>query len=125
VTVSTGHAASLKLPDGATLVIRSGKTATGDFTMAQGLLVNPDGSGIFAENTNQTATTPRLAWSKSATSSLLRNATVHRATSSKPDASSPLQNKAVRLGSQIPPVVRSQPVLDAKAMATLVLDLSD
>jgi hypothetical protein len=120
-----GPCSITKLPDGSTLVVRSGKTATGGFTMAQALLVSPDGSGIFAENTNQTATTTRLAWSKSDASSLLRNASVHRATSSKPNASSLLQNKTVRLRSQVPPVVRSQPVLDAKATASLVLDLSD
>jgi hypothetical protein len=101
-----GPCSITKLLDGSTLVVRSGKTATGGFTMAQALLVNPDGSGIFAENTNQTATSPRLAWFKS-------------------DASSLLQNKAVRLGSQIRPAVRSQPVLDAKAMGNLVIDLSD
>jgi hypothetical protein len=120
-----GPCSITKLPDGSTLVVRSGKTATGGFTMAQALLVDPDGSGIFAENTNQTATTPRLASSKSGALSLRRNATVHRVVRSKSDASSQLRNEAVRLGSQIPPVVRSQPVLDAKAMARLVLDLSD
>ena len=114
-----------KLPDGSTLVVRSGKTAKGVFTMAQALLVNPDGSGIFAENTNQTATTPRLAWSKSDAPSLRRNATVHRLASSTSVGSSLGRNATVRLGSQIPPVVRAQPILDAKAMASLVLDLSD
>ncbi len=93
------------LADGATFVVRSGKTSTGGFTMAQALLVNPDGSGIFAENTNQTATNPRLAW--------------------YPTASSPSRSATARQVSQIPAVVRPLPVLDSGAMATLVLDLSE
>jgi hypothetical protein len=120
-----GTCSITELSDGSTLVVRGGKTPTGGFTMAQALVVNPDGSGIFAENTNQAATTSRLAWPKSEASSLLRNANVHRATSSNPDASSLLQNKAIRPGFQIPPVVRPEPVLDAKAIAGLVLYLSD
>ena len=36
-------------PDGSTLVVRSGETATGGYTMALALLIRPDGSGIFAE----------------------------------------------------------------------------
>jgi hypothetical protein len=119
-----GPCSITKLPDGSTLVVRSGMTATGGFTMALALLVNPDGSGIFAENTNQTSTTPRLAWYKSNASSLRRNATVRGLASSKSDASSQLRNEAIRRAYETP-VVRSRPVLDAKAMATLVLDLSD
>ena len=118
-----GPCSITKLPDGSTLVVRSGKTATGGFTMTQALLVNPDGSGIFAENTNQTAATPRLASSKSGALSLRRNATVHRVARSKSNAST-LRNEPIRRAYETP-VVRSQPVLDAKAMANLVLDLSD
>jgi hypothetical protein len=113
-----------KLPDGSILVTRSGMTVTGGFTMAQALLVNPDGSGIFAENTNQTATTPRLVLSKLGVSSLRPRATVRRPASSKSDASSQPSNGSIRRAYETP-VVRSLPVLDAKAMAILVLDLSD
>ena len=100
-----GPCSVTKLQDGSTLVVRSGKTATGDFTMAQALLVHPDGSGVFAEDTNQTAATPRLAWTKTSAPSLSRSATG-------------------RPGFEAPPVVRSRPVLDSKTMAALVLDLS-
>jgi hypothetical protein len=86
------------LADGSRFVVRSGRTSTGGFTMAQALLVSPDGSGIFAENTNQTATAPRLAWFRGSATD--------------------------RHASQVPPAVRPLPVLDSEAMATLVLDLS-
>lgn len=100
-----GPCSITKLSDGSSLVVRSGETKIGGYTMAQALLVHPDGSGIFAENTNQTAATPRLAWSNSTGSSL------HRSASTRP-------------GAQNPMAVRPLPVLDSKAMATLVLDLS-
>jgi hypothetical protein len=41
------------LAGGSILVVRSGRTRQGGYTMAQALLVRPDGSSIFAENTNQ------------------------------------------------------------------------
>jgi hypothetical protein len=47
------------LSNGSILIVRSGRTASGGFTMAQAVLIRPDGSGIFAENTNQTLMTPR------------------------------------------------------------------
>ena len=91
-------------PDGSTLVVRSGETATGGYTMALALLIRPDGSGIFAENTNQgVQPSGQLSWFKTSASKL------HR--------SGPAQ-------SSVPPAVRSEPVLDSQAMATLVLDLS-
>jgi hypothetical protein len=42
-----------RLADGSILVVRSGETRTGHFTMAQASLIRPDGSGVFAEDTNQ------------------------------------------------------------------------
>ena len=42
-----------RLADGSILIVRSGRTTSGGFTMAQATLIRPDGSGIFAENTNQ------------------------------------------------------------------------
>jgi hypothetical protein len=42
-----------RLPDGSILVVRSGETRQGHFTMAQATLIRPDGSGVFAEDTNQ------------------------------------------------------------------------
>jgi hypothetical protein len=42
-----------RLADGAILIVRSGATKSGGFTMAQATLIRPDGSGIFAEDTNQ------------------------------------------------------------------------
>ena len=91
-------------PDGSTLVVRSGETETGGYTMAQALLIHPDGSGIFAENTNQgVQLRASSSWSKSSASKLHRSGPAH---------------------STVPPVVSSQPVLDSQAMATLVTDLS-
>jgi hypothetical protein len=46
-----------RLSDGSILVVRSGQTHAGDNTMAQAVLIEPDGSGIFAEDTNQAAQT--------------------------------------------------------------------
>lgn len=42
-----------RLPDGSILVVRSGTTRQGHFTMAQATLIRPDGSSVFAEDTNQ------------------------------------------------------------------------
>lgn len=93
-----------RLADGSILVVRSGQTATGGFTMAQALLVHPDGSGIFAEDTNQAWTAPRKL--------------IHRLS----PAAGPHSRATVRLTA--PPVVRAQPVLDSTVMAKLVRDLA-
>jgi hypothetical protein len=42
-----------RLPDGSILIVRSGETTQGHYTMAQATLIRPDGSGVFAEDTNQ------------------------------------------------------------------------
>ena len=42
-----------RLPGGSILIVRSGETKQGHFTMAQATLIRPDGSGVFAEDTNQ------------------------------------------------------------------------
>jgi hypothetical protein len=42
-----------RLADGSILVVRSGETKQGHFAMAQASLIRPDGSGVFAEDTNQ------------------------------------------------------------------------
>jgi hypothetical protein len=42
-----------RLPDGSIFIVRSGETKQGHFTMAQATLIRPDGSGVFAEDTNQ------------------------------------------------------------------------
>jgi hypothetical protein len=46
-----------RLGDGSILVVRSGQAHAGDNTMAQAVLIRPDGSGIFAEDNNQAAQT--------------------------------------------------------------------
>jgi hypothetical protein len=46
-----------RLADGSILIVRSGETKQGHFTMAQATLIKPDGSGVFAEDTNQTLLT--------------------------------------------------------------------
>lgn len=48
-----------RLPDGALLIARSGHLASSHDSMAQAILIRPDGSGIFAEDTNTTAPSPR------------------------------------------------------------------
>ena len=52
-----------RLGDGSILVVRSGRTRTGGNAMAQAVLIRPDGSGFFAEDTNQAVPT---TWKKSA-----------------------------------------------------------
>jgi hypothetical protein len=42
-----------RLADGSILIVRSGETRQGGLTMAQATLIGPDGSGVFAEDTNQ------------------------------------------------------------------------
>jgi hypothetical protein len=46
-----------RLADGSILIVRSGETKQGHFTMAQATLIKPDGSGVFAEDTNQALAT--------------------------------------------------------------------
>ena len=41
-----------RLPDGTLLIARSGHTASGQDAMAEAELIRPDGSGIFAQDTN-------------------------------------------------------------------------
>jgi hypothetical protein len=52
-----GPCAIRRLADGSVLVVRSGETRQGHFTMAQATLIRPDGSGVFAEDTNQALAT--------------------------------------------------------------------
>ncbi len=83
-----------RLADGSILIVRSGGTTSGGFTMAQATLIRPDGSGIFAENTNQAWTTPaRIA-------------------------------KRGPSGKKLPPVVRAQPPVGAGVLAQLVRSLA-
>jgi hypothetical protein len=83
------------LSDGSLLIVRSGTTNTGGFTMAQATLIRPDGSGVFAEDTNQ-------GWNPS------------------PGPISVRKAEAIKSGKSVPPVVRDQPPLDAAAMTGLV-----
>lgn len=48
-----------RLPGGSIFIVRSGETRQGHFTMAQATLIRPDGSGVFAEDTNQAMQSPR------------------------------------------------------------------
>jgi hypothetical protein len=43
-----------RLADGSILIVRSGETRQGHLTMAQASLIEPNGSAVFAEDTNQT-----------------------------------------------------------------------
>jgi hypothetical protein len=54
-----GPCAIRRLTDGSILIERSGRTASGGFTKAQAVLIRPDGSGVFAEDTNQAMITVR------------------------------------------------------------------
>ena len=84
-----------RLADGSILIVRSGRTTSGGFTMAQATLIRPDGSGIFAENTNQAWTAPaRVA------------------------------KRGHGSGKQVPPVVRAQPPVGAGVLAQLVRSLA-
>jgi hypothetical protein len=83
-----------RLADGSILIARSGATASGGFTMAQATLIRPDGSGIFAEDTNQAWTVPaRIA-------------------------------KRGPAGKKLPPVVRAQPPVGAGVLDQLVRSLA-
>jgi hypothetical protein len=85
-----------RISDGSLLIVRSGTTAGGGFTMAQATLIRPDGSGVFAEDTNQ-------AWA--------------------PQPSRRI-TAATKKAIADPPVVRDQPVLGAAAMSRLVQALA-
>jgi hypothetical protein len=92
-----------RLADGTILVVRSGQTARGGYTMAQAVLIHPDGSGIFAEDTNQTVMSAQGISKLETTPGKGRGTT--------------------RLAIAAPRVVREEPVLDAQSMAHLVRSL--
>ena len=48
-----------RLPDGDLLIVRSGHLVSSPDSMAQATLIRPDGSGIFAEDTNTPFITPK------------------------------------------------------------------
>jgi hypothetical protein len=84
-----------RLAGGSLLIVRSGRTTSGGFTMAQATLIRPDGSGFFAEDTNQTWTVPaRIA------------------------------KRGHASGKQLPPVVRAQPPVGAGVLDRLVRSLA-
>jgi hypothetical protein len=94
-----GPCAIQRLGDGSILIERSGHTASGGFTMAQATLIRADGSGVFAEDTNQAALTSGRHITKKKTRTGVKLAV-------------------------IPPVVRTQPALDASTLAILVRDIA-
>ena len=83
-----------RLADGSILVVRSGGTRQGHSTIAQASLIRPDGSGVFAEDTNQAMTA--MVKDKSASNG-------------KP---------------ALPPVVSVNPPIDANALAGFVRDVA-
>jgi hypothetical protein len=86
------------LADGSFLIVRSGETSQGHFTMAQATLIRPDGSGVFAEDTNQaTQTVGDVVKAKEAKAA------------GKPG---------------VPPVVSALPPVGANALATFVQDVA-
>jgi hypothetical protein len=87
-----------RLPDGSILVVRSGETRQGHFTMAQATLIRPDGSGVFAEDTNQAMATVR-----------------DRVVKEKTGAKGKLA---------LPPVVTVNPPVSANTLATFVRDVA-
>jgi hypothetical protein len=87
-----------RLPDGAILIVRSGETTQGHFTMAQATLIRPDGSGVFAEDTNQ-------------------------ANQSVSDVVKEKEAKAAGKPG-LPPVVSAQPPVGANALAAFVRDVA-
>jgi hypothetical protein len=92
-----------RLADGSILIVRSGGTKQGGFTMAQATLIRPDGSGIFAEDTNQ-------AWMPPGKTTMLR----HK-----------LAKAEVKRGDKppLPPVVRAQPPVGSGTLTGLVREL--
>ena len=71
--------------------------------MAQAVLIHPDGSGLFAEDTNQTVMSAQGISKLETTPGNVRGTT--------------------RLAIAAPRVVRDEPVLDAQSMAHLVRSL--
>lgn len=86
------------LAGGSFLIVRSGQTSQGHFTMAQATLIRPDGSGVFAEDTNQAAQT----------------------------AGDVVKEKQAKAAGNpgLPPVVSAQPPVGADALATFVQDVA-
>jgi hypothetical protein len=87
-----------RLPDGSILIVRSGETTQGHFTMAQATLIRPDGSGVFAEDTNQ-------------------------ANQSVSDVVKEKEAKAAGKPG-LPPVVSAQPPVNTNALAGFVRDVA-
>jgi hypothetical protein len=86
-----------RLADGSILVVRSGETRTGHFTMAQASLIRPDGSGVFAEDTNQAV----------------------------PSVAQQVKAKSEAKGKPaLPPVVGTNPPVDAGTLARFVRDVA-
>jgi hypothetical protein len=83
-----------RLPDGDLLIARSGHLTSSPDSMAQATLIRPDGSGIFAEDTNTAFTSPKEA--------------VRLKTE----------------GRTLPPTVSKVPPADSAALVTLVQSLS-
>ena len=54
-----GPCSIVRLPDGDLLIARSGHLVSSQDAMAQATLIRPDGSGIFAEDTNTAFVTPQ------------------------------------------------------------------
>ena len=87
-----------RLSDGSILVVRSGETKQGHFTMAQATLIRPDGSGVFAEDTNQAMASVRDVVKEK-----------EQAKSGKP---------------ALPPVVSARPPVNASTLAAFVRDVA-
>jgi hypothetical protein len=92
-----------RLASGSILIVRSGVTKSGGFTMAQATLIRPDGSGIFAEDTNQ-------AWMS-------------------PGKTTTLRHKLAKAGAKegkpsLPPVVSAQPPVGSGVLSQLVRELA-
>lgn len=88
-----------RLGDGSILIERSGRSTSGGYTMAQATLIRADGSGVFAEDTNQAAAvTGRHLFSRG------KNGAGDKSAS--------------------PPAVRPQPAVGASTLATLVRDIA-
>jgi hypothetical protein len=87
-----------RLPDGSILIVRSGETTQGHYAMAQATLIRPDGSGVFAEDTNQ-------------------------ANQSVSDVVKEKEAKAAG-NPGLPPAVSAQPPVSANTLAAFVRDLA-
>jgi hypothetical protein len=100
----TGPCTAQTLSDGSVLVVRSGQTPTGGFTMAQASIVRPDGSAITAEDTNEAAMLTPSA----------RQQFIKKIVKSKEDGTSYPRAS----------IVSTQPSLDASVLTALVKDLA-